>query len=137
MLDPMVGDISEVNSACRYTQLEHEWARLRRSFLERHNRQDSGALNQRWTMPTGTAKAYLFLLGESLGLFISFGWVNCVALFQAEHEETRLKNYSISDVAWIISTESFLMLFLSPVSNYQFDNYGPRLPSVACCRFLI
>ncbi|KAL4751058.1 hypothetical protein BDW72DRAFT_212962 [Aspergillus terricola var. indicus] len=76
----------------------------------------------------GTAKAYLALLGGSLGLFISFGWLNCIALFQAEYEENELKSYSSSEISWITSTEFFLMLFFSPVSGYLFDNYGPRLP---------
>jgi hypothetical protein len=53
----------------------------------------------------GTAKAYLALLGGSLGLFISFGWLNCIALFQAEYEENELKSYSSSEISWITSTE--------------------------------
>ncbi|KAL4897039.1 major facilitator superfamily domain-containing protein [Aspergillus ambiguus] len=76
----------------------------------------------------GTFKAYLALLAGFLGLFISFGWVNCVALFQAEYEADQLKNYSSSDISWIPSIEFFLLLFLSPVSGYLFDNFGPRLP---------
>ncbi|EAU35084.1 conserved hypothetical protein [Aspergillus terreus NIH2624] len=76
----------------------------------------------------GTLKAYLALLAGFLGLFVSFGWVNCVALFQAEYEANQLKNYSSSEISWIPSIEFFLLLFLSPVSGYLFDNFGPRLP---------
>ncbi|KAF9884405.1 hypothetical protein FE257_001805 [Aspergillus nanangensis] len=76
----------------------------------------------------GTLKAYLALLAGSLGLFISLGWVNCIALFQAQYEDNQLKDHSPSDVSWITSTEFFLMLFLSPVSGYLFDNFGPRVP---------
>ncbi|KAL5354932.1 MFS transporter, MCP family, solute carrier family 16, member 10 [Aspergillus floccosus] len=76
----------------------------------------------------GTPKAYLSLLGGSLGLFISFGWVNCIALFQAEYEINQLQGYSSSSVSWITSTELFLMLFISPVAGYLFDNYGPLVP---------
>lgn len=96
--------------------------------------------------PEGGTKAYLSLLGGSLGLFISFGWVNCIALFQAEYEINQLKTYSSSEVSWITSSECesllpqpavkqqahfnlvFFMLFMSPLSGYLFDNYGPRLP---------
>lgn len=55
--------------------------------------------------PEGGTKAYLSLLGGSLGLFISFGWVNCIALFQAEYEENQLKSYSSSEISWITSSE--------------------------------
>ncbi|KGO39280.1 Major facilitator superfamily domain, general substrate transporter [Penicillium expansum] len=96
--------------------------------------------------PEGGTKAYLSLLGGSLGLFISFGWVNCIALFQAEYQTNQLKTYSSSEVSWITSSECesllpqpavkqqahfnlvFFMLFMSPLSGYLFDNYGPRLP---------
>ncbi|KAJ5597219.1 Major facilitator superfamily domain general substrate transporter [Penicillium hordei] len=96
--------------------------------------------------PEGGTKAYLSLLGGSLGLFISFGWVNCIALFQAEYETHQLKTYSSSEVSWITSSECesllpqravkqqahfnlvFFMLFMSPLSGYLFDNYEPRLP---------
>lgn len=55
--------------------------------------------------PEGGTKAYLSLLGGSLGLFISFGWVNCIGLFQAEYETNQLKTYSSSEVSWITSSE--------------------------------
>jgi hypothetical protein len=65
----------------------------------------------------GTLKAYLALLAGFLGLFVSFGWVNCVALFQAEYEANQLKNYSSSEISWIPSIEckrSFHIAF-SPI----------------------
>lgn len=55
--------------------------------------------------PEGGTKAYLSLLGGSLGLFISFGWVNCIAVFQAEYEINQLKSYSSSEISWITSSE--------------------------------
>ena len=61
--------------------------------------------------PEGGTKAYLSLLGGSLGLFISFGWVNCIALFQAEYEINQLKAYSSSEVSWITSSECETLIF--------------------------
>ncbi|KAF4629728.1 hypothetical protein G7Y89_g8415 [Cudoniella acicularis] len=78
--------------------------------------------------PEGGTKAWLCLLGASTALFVSFGWVNCIALFQAEYETNQLKQYSSSTVSWIPSMEFFFMLFMSPLSGRLFDNYGPRLP---------
>ena len=53
----------------------------------------------------GGAKAWLSLIGASLAMFVSFGWVNCIALFQAEYETNYLKQYSSSTVSWIPSME--------------------------------
>ena len=55
--------------------------------------------------PEGGSQAFLSLLGGSLGLFISFGWVNCIAVFQAEYETNQLKSYSSSEISWITSSE--------------------------------
>lgn len=55
--------------------------------------------------PEGGTKAWLSLLGASCAMFVSFGWVNCIALFQAEYEENQLKQYSKSTVSWITSME--------------------------------
>ncbi|KAM5462374.1 hypothetical protein MauCBS54593_008039 [Microsporum audouinii] len=78
--------------------------------------------------PEGGNKAWLSLLGASTAMFVSFGWVNCIALFQAEYETNQLKKYSPSTVSWITSMEFFFMLFMSPLAGRMFDNYGPRLP---------
>lgn len=55
--------------------------------------------------PEGGTKAWLSLLGASCAMFASFGWVNCIALFQAEYETNQLKNYSKSSISWITSME--------------------------------
>lgn len=55
--------------------------------------------------PEGGRKAWLSLVGSSLAMFVSFGWVNCIALFQAEYETNQLKQYNQSTVSWITSTE--------------------------------
>ncbi|QKX55368.1 uncharacterized protein TRUGW13939_02460 [Talaromyces rugulosus] len=62
-------------------------------------------------------KAWLALAGGVLGMFASFGWVNCVAVFQAEYELNQLRDYSI-----------FFMIGMSPVAGRLYDGYGPRLP---------
>ena len=41
-------------------------------------------------VPEGGTKAYLAILGAFTGMFVSFGWVNCIALFQAEYEINQL-----------------------------------------------
>lgn len=56
-------------------------------------------------VPEGGTKAWLSLIGASCAMFVSFGWVNCIALFQAEYERNQLKNYNKSTVSWITSME--------------------------------
>ncbi|EAW12956.1 uncharacterized protein ACLA_013930 [Aspergillus clavatus NRRL 1] len=80
------------------------------------------------SVPDGGLQAWLTVAGASVALFVSFGWVNCIGLFQAEYETNQLKDYSSSDVSWITSMEFFFMLFASPVAGKLFDSCGPRLP---------
>ncbi|KAL4972734.1 major facilitator superfamily domain-containing protein [Aspergillus desertorum] len=58
--------------------------------------------------PEASRKAWLTLIGASLAMFVSFGWVNCIAFFQAEYETNQLKEYSQSVVSWIMSMECSL-----------------------------
>lgn len=53
----------------------------------------------------GGTRAWLTVAGSATGMFVSFGWVNCIALFQAEYETNQLREYSSSEVAWISSLE--------------------------------
>ncbi|KAB8258846.1 major facilitator superfamily domain-containing protein [Aspergillus pseudonomiae] len=78
--------------------------------------------------PERSAKAWRAVAGSSAALFASFGWVNCIGVFQAEYETSQLKGYSSSTISWITSMEFFLMLFPSPIAGKLFDNYGPRIP---------
>ena len=56
--------------------------------------------------PEGGAQAWLTVAGASACLFVSFGWVNCVGVFQEYYETHQLKEYSASDVAWIPALQS-------------------------------
>lgn len=55
--------------------------------------------------PEGGTKAWLCVLGASAGLFTSFGWTNCIGLFQDEYQSNQLKGYSSSTVSWITSVQ--------------------------------
>lgn len=51
--------------------------------------------------PEGGAKAWLTVSGASASLFVSFGWVNCVGIFQDYYQENQLRDYTPSEIAWI------------------------------------
>ena len=60
-------------------------------------------------------------------MFVSFGWINAVGVFQNYYEQVPLRQYTPSTVGWIVSTEVFFMLFMSPWVGLIFDNFGPRI----------
>lgn len=53
--------------------------------------------------PDGGRKAWLCVLGGFCTLFCSFGWINCVGVFQAYYETHQLKEYAPSTIAWVSS----------------------------------
>jgi len=55
--------------------------------------------------PEGGAKAWLTVAGASACLFVSFGWVNCIGIFQDYYQTHQLKEYSASEISWIPSLQ--------------------------------
>lgn len=92
--------------------------------------------------PEGGAAAWLTVAGSSACLFVSFGWVNCVGVFQDYYQLHQLKDYTASEIAWIPSLQStshlsfarmklilvpvFFMVFMGLFIGKVFDDYGPR-----------
>ena len=56
--------------------------------------------------PEGGTAAWLTVAGSSACLFVSFGWVNCVGVFQDYYQLHQLKDYTASEIAWIPSLQS-------------------------------
>src|SRR2546430_13253692 len=49
-----------------------------------------------------------------------------IGVFQEYYQKNQLRNYPPSTVAWIPSTETFMMFIWGPVLGKLYDNYGPR-----------
>lgn len=81
--------------------------------------------------PDGGSKAWLCVLGGFCALFCSFGWINCIGVFQNYYQSHQLKEYAPSTIAWVASLEIFFMFFFGPFIGKVFDNYGPRWLLVA------
>ncbi|KAJ5909038.1 MFS general substrate transporter [Penicillium taxi] len=64
--------------------------------------------------------------GAWWALFIAFGWTNSVGVFQNYYEKDLLNSYSASTIAWISSTQLFMMYGAGIVFGKVFDHYGPR-----------
>ena len=71
-------------------------------------------------------RALLTLLGSFCAMFTSFGWINCIGVFQDYYQTHQLREYSASSVSWIISFELFFMFLGGPFVGKLFDNFGPR-----------
>lgn len=76
--------------------------------------------------PDGGAEAWLVILGGWCCLFVSFGWITSIGVFQEYYQTHQLKEYSPSEVAWIPALQVFMMLVGAPFYGKIFDNYGPR-----------
>ena len=76
--------------------------------------------------PDGGFEAWTVVLGGWCCLFCSFGWINCVGIFQDYYQTHQLKSYPPSTVAWIPSLEIFMMFFGGTFMGKVFDSYGPR-----------
>ena len=76
--------------------------------------------------PDGGIEAWLVVLGGWCCLTCSFGWINCIGVFQEYYQLNLLSQYSSSTVSWIPSMEVFMMFFGGPIFGKIFDNYGPR-----------
>ncbi|KAI9666624.1 MAG: hypothetical protein M1821_004560 [Bathelium mastoideum] len=75
--------------------------------------------------PDGGAKAWSVVAGGWCCLFVSFGWINCIGVFQNYYQTHMLSSYAPSTVAWIPSLEAFMMFAGGPVIGKVYDNYGP------------
>ncbi|KAL6245905.1 hypothetical protein RBB50_007058 [Rhinocladiella similis] len=76
--------------------------------------------------PDGGLKAWTVVAGAFASLFVSFGWINCIGVFQEYYETHQLRQYSSQEVAWIPSTESCMMFLGGIWVGRLYDNYGPR-----------
>ncbi|KAJ5200250.1 hypothetical protein N7491_008950 [Penicillium cf. griseofulvum] len=102
----------------------------RKNATDEGEGQDAGPpqieLNDTARFPDGGLRAWLVVLGAFFGLFTSFGWTNCVGIFQAYYQTHQLRTMSASTVSWIPATSMFMMFITGPFVGRLFDVYGPR-----------
>ncbi|KKK22057.1 hypothetical protein AOCH_005620 [Aspergillus ochraceoroseus] len=76
--------------------------------------------------PDGGLRAWWTVAGGFCGLFVSFGWINCIGVFIDYYKTHQLRDFPTSTITWITSLEIFMMFFGGPVVGALFDNFGPR-----------
>jgi MCP family monocarboxylic acid transporter-like MFS transporter 10 len=85
-------------------------------------------LQDELNFPDGGLRAWLVVLGTSLTLFSTVGFVNTWGVFQAYYETTYLKETSASSIAWIGSIQYFLVYVPSLFSGRLFDLGYLKIP---------
>lgn len=56
--------------------------------------------------PEGEPKAWLAVAGATACLFVSFGWMNVIGIFQEYYQSNQVRDYTPLDIAWIPSLQS-------------------------------
>jgi MFS family permease len=77
--------------------------------------------------PDGGLRAWLVVMGAFCCLIVSFGWINCIGVFQAYYSTHQLSEYTSQEIAWIPSLEAFCMFAGGLWVGRVYDNYGPRV----------
>ena len=53
--------------------------------------------------PEGGTQAWLTVAGAASFLFVSFGWISSIGIFQEYYQANQLKDYTPSQISWIPS----------------------------------
>ncbi|KAF1851629.1 MFS general substrate transporter [Cucurbitaria berberidis CBS 394.84] len=85
-----------------------------------------GFVVQQEECPEGGIAAWLVVAGGFCGIFVAFGLMNSVGVFQAYLSTHQLSSYSAGTISWIFSMYIFLALFSSLQAGPIFDAKGPR-----------
>lgn len=72
-------------------------------------------------------RGWLAVCGGFACLFVSFGWITCIGVFQAYYTTHQLRDYSASTIGWIPSVETFMLFLGVPIFGGLFDRLGPTI----------
>jgi MFS family permease len=67
------------------------------------------------------------VLGASLALFCTLGFINAFGVFLDYYHQTLLSNKSPFDISWIGSFATFVLMLGAPVAGVLVDKTGPMV----------
>lgn len=67
----------------------------------------------------------MVILGASLSLFCTLGFINAFGVFLDYYHRTLLSNKSTFDISWIGSFATFVLMLGAPVAGVLVDKTGP------------
>ncbi|KAI0379434.1 major facilitator superfamily domain-containing protein [Hypomontagnella monticulosa] len=76
--------------------------------------------------PDGGRTAWLTVLGSWFCMFVTYGFISSMGVFQDYYQTHFLRDYSPSTIAWILSLQVFFLSAAAPFAGWFFDNYGPN-----------
>lgn len=76
--------------------------------------------------PDGGMRAWSVVAGAWAANICTFGWINCIGVFQAYYKENYLQDYSASAISWIPSLEVAILFGGGFIVGRIYDRYGPR-----------
>ncbi|KAK2068949.1 hypothetical protein P8C59_003563 [Phyllachora maydis] len=110
------------------THRARRWAGVRDSrplmLLEKGVGRGAGPAMREADFPEGGARAWMVALGASALLCATMGYGSSFGVFQAYYEANQLAGWTPSEIAWIGSTQSFLMFAGGFLGGPLFDRVG-------------
>lgn len=82
-------------------------------------------------------RAGLAVLGATMALFCTVGYMNAFGVFQQYYKTGMLKDQSDSDISWIGSVTIFFLYALAPLSGLLVDRIGPTVSQDSCLVLLL
>ncbi|KAK6519228.1 hypothetical protein TWF281_003064 [Arthrobotrys megalospora] len=89
------------------------------------------------TFPDGGLQSWLVVVGASIALFCSFGYVNAFGVYEAYYLSVILKGKTADDIAWIGSIQIAFIFGSGLFAGSIFDRYGARVIIVPASIMLV
>ncbi|EXJ81382.1 hypothetical protein A1O3_07673 [Capronia epimyces CBS 606.96] len=85
--------------------------------------------------PEGGTRAWLVVLGSTLALFSTLGYVNSFGVYQEYYSTHQLRDRSASSIAWIGSIQVFFQFSSGVVAGPLFDRHGEKIMWFPCVTY--
>ncbi|RDW56590.1 MFS transporter-9 [Coleophoma crateriformis] len=82
--------------------------------------------------PEEGVAGWLCVVGSSIGLFCTFGFLNAIGVFQTYYETNTLRAYDPSTISWIFALQLCLIWIPGPIFGRILDSYGPKPILIPC-----